>query len=124
MKTHTQVVAGLFALALFLPLAFTPGALQAQTSASAAPTPTCTEGTPGSPGVFTISRPSAGVPLTVTYTLTGTATNGAQYTTLPTTVTFASTATDTNISVVPIDDGIPNPQPVTAQQSERPARKL
>ena len=74
-----------------------------------APTPTCAEGTPGSPGVFTISRPSAGVPLTVSYTLTGTATNGAQYTTLPTTVTFASTATDTNISVVPIDDGIPNP---------------
>jgi hypothetical protein len=74
-----------------------------------ATTPTCAEGSPGSPGVFDISRPSAGVPLTVTYTLTGTATNGVQYQTLPTTVTFASTATDTNISVIPIDDGIPNP---------------
>jgi hypothetical protein len=72
-----------------------------------APSSTCAEGTPSAPGVFDISRSSAGVPLTVTYTLTGTATNGTQYTTLPTSVTFASTATDTNISVVPIDDGIP-----------------
>jgi hypothetical protein len=74
-----------------------------------ASTPTCDEATPGTPGVFTITRGSAGVPLTVTYTLTGTATNGVQYTTLPTSVTFSSTATDTNISVFPIDDGIPNP---------------
>lgn len=73
-----------------------------------APTPTCAEGTPGSPGVFTITRSSAGVPLTVNYTLTGTATNGSQYTTLPTSVTFSSTATETNIYVVPIDDGIPS----------------
>jgi Calx-beta domain len=73
----------------------------------AAPTPTCAEGTPGSPGVFTITRSSAGVPLTVNYTLTGTATNGSQYTTLATNVTFASSATATNINVVPIDDGVP-----------------
>ena len=72
-----------------------------------APVSTCAEGTPGSPGVFTITRSSAGVPLTVNYTLTGTATNGSQYTTLPTTVTFASSATETNINVVPIDDGNP-----------------
>ena len=73
-----------------------------------APTSTCIEGTPSLPGVFTITRSSAGVPLTVYYTLTGTATNGAQYTTLPTSVTFASTATETNINVVPIDDGVPS----------------
>ena len=73
-----------------------------------APTPTCDEATVGTPAVFNISRPSAGVPLTVTYTLTGTATNGSQYTTLPTSVTLASTATDTNIYVYPIDDGIPS----------------
>ena len=73
-----------------------------------APTAQCDEAAPGTPAVFTISRPSAGVALTVTYTLTGTATNGAQYTSLPTSVTFASTATDTNISVFPIDDGIPS----------------
>ena len=74
-----------------------------------APTATCSEAAPGTPAVFNITRSSAGVPLTVNYTLTGTATNGQQYTTLPTSVTFASTATDTNISVFPIDDGIPQP---------------
>ncbi len=73
-----------------------------------APTATCTEGSPGSPGVFTLTRTSAGVPLTVNYTLTGTAANGVQYQTLPTTVTFASTDLSTNINVVPIDDGIPS----------------
>ena len=73
-----------------------------------APTPTCAEGSPGAPGVFTISRSSAGVPLTVNYTLTGTATNGSQYTTLPSSVTFSASATETNIYVVPIDDGIPS----------------
>lgn len=76
---------------------------------ASAPVPQCQEGQPGSPGVFTITRSSAGVPLTVNYTLTGTATNGVQYQTLPTSVTFASTDTSTNINVVPIDDGIPNP---------------
>ena len=73
-----------------------------------APTPTCQEGMPASPGVFTITRSSAGVPLTVNYTLTGTATNGIQYTAQSGSVTFSSTATATNINVVPIDDGIPN----------------
>jgi hypothetical protein len=74
-----------------------------------ASTSTCQEGVAGAPGVFDISRPSSGVPLTVTYTLTGSATNGVQYQTTPTTVTFASTATDTNVYITPIDDGIPNP---------------
>lgn len=74
-----------------------------------APVQTCDEGNPGTPAVFDISRPSAGVPLTVTYTLTGTATNGSQYQTVPTTVTFSSTATDTNIYITPIDDGISSP---------------
>lgn len=74
-----------------------------------APTPTTSEATPSSPGVFNISRSSAGVPLTVNYTLTGSATNGAQYQLLATNVTFLSTATDTNITVTPIDDGIANP---------------
>lgn len=74
-----------------------------------APTPTTSEATPGSPGVFTLTRSSVGVPVTVNYTLTGTATNGFQYQTLATNVTFASTALTTNVNVVPIDDGIPNP---------------
>jgi Calx-beta domain len=74
-----------------------------------ATTPTCQEGQPANPGVFTITRPSAGVPLTVNYTLTGSATNGSQYQLLATNVTFASTATQTNIYVTPIDDGISSP---------------
>jgi hypothetical protein len=74
-----------------------------------APTPTATEASPGTPGVFTISRSSAGVPLTINYTLTGTATNGVQYQTIATNVTLSSTATETNINVFPIDDGIPQP---------------
>ncbi|HTB83290.1 MAG TPA: hypothetical protein VK742_06520 [Candidatus Sulfotelmatobacter sp.] len=73
-----------------------------------ATTPTCQEGVPGTPAVFDINRPSSGVPLTVFYTLTGTATNGSQYTLVSTNVTFASTATDTNIYIYPIDDGIPS----------------
>ena len=72
-----------------------------------ATTPTCQEGIPTSPGVFTISRSSAGVPLTVNYTLTGTAANGTNYQTIATNVTFASTALTTNVNIVPIDDGIP-----------------
>jgi len=77
-----------------------------------APQPSCQEGIPSQPGVFTLTRSSAGVPLTVNYTLSGTATNGSQYTisggTL-TNVTFASTALSTNISIIPIDDGVPEP---------------
>lgn len=74
-----------------------------------APTPTTSEATPASPGIFTLTRSSSGSPLTVNYTLGGTATNGVQYQTLPTSVTFAATALTTNINVVPNDDGIPNP---------------
>jgi hypothetical protein len=72
-----------------------------------APVQSTTEGSPGSPAMFTLTRSSSGVPLTVNYTLGGTATNGVQYQTIPLSVTFAADATDTNIFVVPIDDGIP-----------------
>ncbi len=76
-----------------------------------ATTPSATEA-PSSPGVFTITRTAAGVPLTVNYTLTGSATNGSQYNIgsgpTATSVTFASTATTTNIIINPIDDGIPS----------------
>ena len=59
-------------------------------------------------GTFTISRTSAGVPLTVNFTLTGTATNGVQYQTVPTSATFGATDTSINVTITPIDDGIPN----------------
>ena len=58
-------------------------------------------------GTFTVTRTSAGQPLTVYYTLTGTATNGSNYHTLPGSVTFAATDTSTNITVIPYDDGVP-----------------
>jgi hypothetical protein len=73
-----------------------------------APTPQTSELTPGAPGMFTLTRSSSGTPLTVTYSLGGTATNGSQYTTLPTTITFAAGDLTTNIFVTPIDDHIPS----------------
>jgi hypothetical protein len=71
----------------------------------AATTPDASETGPTA-GVFTISRTSSGVPLTVNYTLSGTGTNGVDYVTIPGSVTLDASATDTNISVTPIDDGI------------------
>jgi hypothetical protein len=65
-----------------------------------------------SPGTFVIQRTSSGVPLTVTYTMTGTATNGVDYTNstggpLSGSVNFAPNATSTNINVYIVDDAIP-----------------
>ncbi len=78
-----------------------------------ASTPTTSEATPGSPGVFTLTRSSTGSPLTVNYKLGGTATNGSQYSiaagATATSVTFASGDLTTNVSIVPIDDGVPRP---------------
>lgn len=74
-----------------------------------ATTPTCSEAAPTVPGVFTLTRTSSGSPLTVLYTISGTATNGVQYQTIPSTVTFAADATTTNINIFPIDDGISSP---------------
>lgn len=58
------------------------------------------------PGMFTITRTSAGVPMTVDYTITGTATSGTDYTALSGSVTFAASATETNIVVTPLQDAI------------------
>ena len=80
----------------------------------AAPTPTTSEATPNlaGAGVFTLTRSSSGSPLTVNYKLSGTATNGFQYSVgagaTTNSVTFAAGDLTTNISIVPIDDGIPN----------------
>ncbi len=63
------------------------------------------------PAVFTITRTAGGVPLTVFYTVSGTATNGVDYTNelggaLSGSVTFAPGDLSTNITIIPIDDGI------------------
>lgn len=72
--------------------------------------PSTAEGS-ASPAVFTITRTSSGTPLTVFYTLSGSAGNGVDYGDqgggpITNAVTFASTATATNISIYPIDDNI------------------
>ncbi|HEX5218524.1 MAG TPA: Calx-beta domain-containing protein [Verrucomicrobiae bacterium] len=69
-----------------------------------------TEGS-SSPGVFTVTRSSSGAPLTVSYSMSGSADNGIDYTndlggTLSGTVTFSATATATNIPVYIVDDTI------------------
>jgi len=74
-----------------------------------ASTPTCDEGNPSSPGVFTLTRSSSTGPLTVNYTLSGTATNGVQYQTIPTSVTFPDGEMTATVNIVPIDDGVPRP---------------
>jgi hypothetical protein len=58
-------------------------------------------------GVFTISRTGdTSVPLTINYTVAGTATPGLDYTALPGSVTFLPGASSTNITVQVIDDAI------------------
>ena len=61
----------------------------------------------GTTGTFTVTRTSAGVPLTVNYTMSGTATNGVNYQTLSGSVTFNNIDLSTNITLTPIDDGVP-----------------
>lgn len=73
-------------------------------------TPTVTEA--GPTATYTISRTAAGAPLTVFYTITGTATNGVDYTnalggSLSGSVTLDASATETNITINIIDDNIP-----------------
>ena len=59
-------------------------------------------------GVFTLTRTAVGAPLTVSYSLGGTATSNVDYTISPvSTVTFAATDLTTNITITPVDDAIP-----------------
>lgn len=59
------------------------------------------------PGTFTLTRTSIGSPLTVNYTLGGSATSGADYTALPGSVTFGANDTSVDITLNPIDDSTP-----------------
>jgi len=74
-------------------------------------TPTIAEGS-STPGTFVVTRTASGTPLTVTYTMTGTAQNGVDYTNaagtaLSGSVTFGPNATATNIDVFAVDDLVP-----------------
>ncbi len=64
------------------------------------------------PGIFTITRSVAGTPLTINYKMSGIASNGVDYTNvlggeLSGSVTFEAADFSTNITIVPIDDAIP-----------------
>jgi hypothetical protein len=70
-----------------------------------ATTPVTKEGSLN-PAVFTLSRSAAGEPLTINYTMSGTATNGSDYTMLTGSATFAEMETTVIISVAAIDDAL------------------
>lgn len=59
------------------------------------------------PGAFTLSRTGAtDAPLTVNLLITGSATNGVDYSTIPTSVTIPSGQEALVIDLVPVDDGV------------------
>ena len=63
--------------------------------------------TAGNPGQFTISRTApTTTALTVSLTISGTATNGIDYTTIPTTATIPAGQSSVTINVTPIDDSL------------------
>ena len=64
----------------------------------------------GNPGVFTITRTGSAIdPLTVNYTLTGTATNGVDYTTLPASVVIPASASSVDVNLQAVGDGLAEP---------------
>jgi hypothetical protein len=75
-----------------------------------ATTPVASEAGPAA-GIFTITRTPEDTsnPLTVFYTLTGTASNGVDYVQTTNRVTIGANQTSTNISITPIDDAIVEP---------------
>jgi hypothetical protein len=76
--------------------------------------PTASEADPSTPGVFTLTRSTTTGPLTVNFTLTGTATNGVQYQTVPLNVTFLDGEANATVNINPIDDGVSRPTGVVA----------
>jgi len=61
------------------------------------------------PGSFVVKRDGATTsPLTVSYTVSGTATNGTDYTSLPGTVTIPAGSNQTTISLNALSDGVAN----------------
>jgi subtilisin family serine protease len=93
----------------------TGGRLNAQKALGTTPVPdtpvvtvTATEATAseaGEPGAFTVGRSGeTGSPLTVNYTLGGTAQNGGDYETLPGSVTIPAGVSSANVIITPIDD--------------------
>jgi len=71
--------------------------------------------TPGNPGQFTVTRTApTGVTLTVNLAISGTASNGADYTSVAASIAFASGETSKTITISPVDDAsIEGPEDVT-----------
>jgi hypothetical protein len=65
-----------------------------------------TAGEPSDPGSFMVTRSTTGPNLTVFYTISGTATNGTDYSTLSGSVVIPSGMMSASIMVTPIDDAI------------------
>jgi hypothetical protein len=64
------------------------------------------------PGTFTFTRTGSGFVQTINYSIAGTASNGIDYTNalggpLSGSITFAAGDTETNLTIIPIDDSIP-----------------
>jgi hypothetical protein len=79
----------------------------------AATAPDASESGP-TPGTFTISRTSSGFAQTVNYSISGTASNGVDYANalggaLTGSITFAPFDTETNITILPVNDSISEP---------------
>jgi hypothetical protein len=70
-------------------------------------TATCTEADTNTPAVFTLTRTATSGPLTVNFTLGGTATNGVQYKPTPLSATFPDGASSVDVDIYPTDDGVP-----------------
>ncbi|MDX1995894.1 MAG: Calx-beta domain-containing protein, partial [bacterium] len=67
---------------------------------------------PDQPGQFTVTLSQAnntGSPLTINFTVTGTATSGTDYTALPLSVSIPNGETSATINVTPIDDTVDEP---------------
>lgn len=76
----------------------------AATDAAAAET---ASGSTANTGRFTITRSeTAETDLTIYYTISGTATNGADYTTIAQTATIPAGSTSTTVEITPIDDSV------------------
>jgi Ca2+-binding RTX toxin-like protein len=78
------------------------------------------------PGTFTISRTgSTTASLPVSYVLTGTATNGTDYTTIPLTTTILANQSSANLLVTPINDpSVEGNETVTLTLTDTPAYDL
>ncbi len=76
------------------------------TTVTIAATDTSAAETSSDPGVFTITRNYTNGALTVYYAVSGTATNGTDYTSIGTSVSFADGESTKTVTITPVDDAV------------------